>query len=144
MREQNYKNHRFLEPTTYFFLFPLMLILFAAIVTECVQFAQGKQALWPAITMTSLLLTAIILSVRIRLYALIAQDRAIRAEEQIRHFALTGQLLDSRLSIRQIIALRFAADAEFPNLAKKAAEEQLSPEQIKQAIQNWRPDWYRV
>jgi hypothetical protein len=80
----------------------------------------------------------------VRTYALKAQDRAIRAEEQLRHFILTGKPLDSRLNIRQIIALRFASDEELPALAKKAAEENLRSKEIKQQINHWRADNYRI
>ena len=80
----------------------------------------------------------------VRTYALKAQDRAIRAEEQLRHFILTGKPLDSRLNIRQIIALRFASDEELPALAKKAAEENLRSKEIKQQIKHWRADNYRI
>ena len=66
-----------------------------------------------------------------RVFALKAQDRAIRAEENLRYFVLTGQLLDPRLGIRQIIALRFAPDDEFVGLAKRAASEQLTEDAIK-------------
>ncbi len=79
-----------------------------------------------------------------RVFALKAQDRAIRAEENLRHFALSGKLLDTRLRISQVIALRFAADDEFVALAKKAADEQLGSKAIKQAITNWKADTYRV
>ena len=80
----------------------------------------------------------------IRIFALKAQDRAIRAEENLRHFALTGKLLPAQLRIGQIIALRFASDEEFPALAAKAAAENLSNKEIKLSIQHWRADWYRV
>jgi len=80
----------------------------------------------------------------VRAYALKAQDRAIRAEEQLRHFMLTGKPFDSRLNIRQIIALRFASDEELPALAKKAAEEKLRSKEIKQQINDWREDNYRI
>lgn len=80
----------------------------------------------------------------VRTYALKAQDRAIRAEEQLRHFMLTGKPFDSRLNIRQIIALRFASDEELPALAKKAAEEKLRSKEIKQQIKDWREDNYRI
>jgi len=79
-----------------------------------------------------------------RMYALKVQDRAIRAEENLRHFVLTGKLLDPRIGIRQVIALRFAPDEEFVALARRAAEEGLAPDAIKQAVKNWRADEYRV
>ena len=79
-----------------------------------------------------------------RAFALRAQDRAIRAEENFRHYILTGKPLDSRLTIKQIIGLRFAGDAEFPELAKKAVEENLSQKAIKQKIKNWKADHNRV
>ncbi|HVM89457.1 MAG TPA: DUF6526 family protein [Puia sp.] len=79
-----------------------------------------------------------------RQFPLKAQDRAIRAEENLRHFVLTGKLLDSRLKMRQIIALRFAGDDEFVDLAKKAAEQNLSSQDIKKEIKNWRADHHRA
>jgi len=79
-----------------------------------------------------------------RIFALKAQDRAIRAEENLRHFAMTGKLLDARLSIKQIVAVRFASDQEFVALARKAADESLTPDAIKRAVKNWRADEYRV
>jgi hypothetical protein len=78
------------------------------------------------------------------MFALKAQDRAIRAEENLRHFALAGKLLDPRITIWQVIALRFAPDGEFLALAKKAAEEGTAPDDIKKSIQVWRADTYRV
>jgi hypothetical protein len=80
----------------------------------------------------------------VRIFALKAQDRAIRAEENLRHFALTGKLLPATLRIGQIVALRFASDEEFVALAIKAAAENLSVKQIKESINNWKADTYRV
>ena len=80
----------------------------------------------------------------VRIFALKAQDRAIRAEENLRHFVLTGKLLPASLRIGQIVALRFASDDEFATLAQKAAEENLPGKQIKQSITNWKEDTYRV
>jgi membrane protein implicated in regulation of membrane protease activity len=79
-----------------------------------------------------------------RTFALKAQDRAIRAEENLRHFVLTGKLLPASLRVGQIVALRFASDAEFVALVAKAAAENLSGKEIKQSIQNWKADHYRV
>jgi hypothetical protein len=79
-----------------------------------------------------------------RTFALKAQDRAIRAEEQLRYFALTGTRLDRRLTVQQIIGLRFASDDEFVALAQRAATQNLSRDDIKKAIKSWRADTYRV
>jgi hypothetical protein len=79
-----------------------------------------------------------------RVFALKAQDRAIKAEENLRSFVLTGKLLDPRLSPAQIAAVRFASDAEFPDLARQAAEKGTVPDAIKKSIKNWRGDWHRV
>jgi len=57
---------------------------------------------------------------------------------------LTGKLLDPRLSMRQVVALRFASDADFPALASRAADEGLQPDIIKRTIRSWRPDEHRV
>jgi hypothetical protein len=78
------------------------------------------------------------------MYSLKVQDRVIRTEENFRHFVLTGKPLDPQLRIGQIVALRFASDAEFPELAKRASAEKLRSSEIKKAIQQWRPDTYRV
>ncbi|HQR02260.1 MAG TPA: DUF6526 family protein, partial [Ferruginibacter sp.] len=79
-----------------------------------------------------------------RAFALRAQDRAIRAEENFRHFLATGKPLDARLRMGQIVALRFAGDDEFVALAQKAAEEKMSAREIKQAIKNWKADYNRA
>ena len=79
-----------------------------------------------------------------RAFALRAQDRAIRAEENFRHFLATGKPLDGRLRMGQVVALRFAGDDEFVALAQRAAEEKMSAREIKQAIKNWRADYNRA
>jgi hypothetical protein len=48
------------------------------------------------------------------------------------------------VTTRQVISLRFAPDEELVALAQKAAEENLSEDEIKKAIKNWRSDDYRV
>ena len=79
-----------------------------------------------------------------RWFALRAQDRAIRVEENLRHYILSGKALDSRLRMGQVIALRFAPDDEFVDLANKAAEEGMHSAEIKKAIQNWKADHNRA
>jgi hypothetical protein len=89
-------------------------------------------------------LCLLVLFLLVRSYALKAQDRAIRAEENLRHYMLTGKPHDPRLTVGQIIALRFAGDAELAELSRKAAENGLKPADIKKSIKMWRPDQYRI
>ena len=79
-----------------------------------------------------------------RTFATRNQDRIIRSEENLRHYVLTGKLLDPRLSVKQIVGLRFASVAEFPDLARKAADSGMSLDEIKKSVKNWRPDHERV
>ena len=93
------------------------------------------------------LLTAIamgLLFAYLRVFSTRNQDRIIRAEENFRSYRLTGKPLDARLRRSQVIALRFAADAEFISLSQQAADENLTASQIKAAIQKWRADHHRV
>lgn len=72
------------------------------------------------------------------------QDRIIRLEENLRCHRLTGKMSDSRLTRGQIIALRFAGDDEYAALSERAIKENMSPKEIKQAIQNWLSDHHRI
>jgi len=141
---QNYSNHRKLAPKPYYIaeLFALIVLILCIIFSCCIYTAASGFLVPVALGLLSIAL--IFIGYFARAFALKAQDRAIRAEEQLRHFVMTGKLLDARLNIRQIIALRFAADQEFVELAQKAAEEKWSADQIKKSIQHWRADEYRV
>ncbi len=79
-----------------------------------------------------------------REFPLRAQDRAIRVEENLRHFVLTGKLLDKGLSMSQIIALRFADDEEFVMLSSQALKDKMSNDDIKKAIKKWKADHHRA
>jgi hypothetical protein len=93
------------------------------------------------------LLTAIamgLLCFYVRQFSVRNQDRIIRAEENFRSYRLTNKPIDARLRRSQVIALRFADDAEFISLSQQAADENLTAAQIKTAIQKWRADHHRV
>ena len=79
-----------------------------------------------------------------RSFALRAQNRAIRAEEALRYFILTGKRMDARLRLGQIIALRFAPDEEFVTLGHRAVEEKLKATENKKDVRQWRDDRHRV
>ena len=73
-----------------------------------------------------------------RLVVLKAQNRAIIAEENLRHTMLTGKALDSRLQLSQIIALRLAPDEQFPYLAQLSIEKKFSCSEIKRQFKSSR------
>ncbi len=140
---QNYANHRRIIPMFHIFTFLLIVAVFiGALVNLFHSFGTGN--LYSA---SLIVVIAIILGFQfyyLRIFPLKAQDRAIRTEENFRHYVLTGKPLDANLSIRQIIGLRFAEDEEFLELEKKAVAENLSENDIKKAIENWKADTYRV
>lgn len=144
METQSYAKHTQIVPLFHQVLLPLLLLTLIGACVNLYQSFGNHDRLYSAALILVLTICVIMAALSGRIFALKAQDRAIRAEENLRHFALTGQLLDPRLSIRQIIGLRFASDGEFVALAKRAAEEKLSPGAIKQAVKNWRADLYRV
>lgn len=125
-------------------LFGVFVLTFIGSCVNLYQSLGDHQRLYSASLIVVLTAATIVLSFYARLFALKAQDRAIRAEEQLRHYVLTGKLLDPRLSIRQVIGLRFAPDEEFVALARRATDEGLSEDAIKRAVKTWRPDTYRV
>ncbi|SDO72161.1 hypothetical protein SAMN04487897_12062 [Paenibacillus sp. yr247] len=141
---QTYANHRRMHPLFHFVFSLLALVLLISSVIELVRSVQSGNQVLPAFLFLLISIIVVIVFLLIRSYPLKAQDRAIRAEESLRHYVLTQKLLDSRLTIGQITALRFASDEEFPALCQRAAAEQWSPDTIKKSIKSWRSDDYRI
>ena len=141
--EQNYQNHARLVKGYHGVLFILLLAgLIGSIVNLTYSF--DTENLYSASLVVLLFIIGFIITAFVRLFPLKAQDRAIRAEENLRHFVITGKILPANLKVPQIIALRFAPDEEFISLTEKASLENLSPKQIKSNIKNWKADLYRV
>ncbi|WP_395803543.1 DUF6526 family protein [Daejeonella sp.] len=140
---QNYQNHARLVTGFHKVLGPLLLLGFIGSLFNLYK-SFGNDTLYSASLITLLFLSGIILFWYTRSFPLKAQDRAIRSEENFRFYLLTGKALPSDLSMGQIVALRFAPDEELPTLVEKAVSEKLDSKSIKQAIKNWKPDYYRV
>ncbi len=142
MKEQNFKNHpRFVIGYHVISFLAILALLIGSFINLA---HSAKENLYSA---SLICLIAVILGlffVFIRTFPLKVQDRAIRAEESLRHFILTGKPLSDKLTIHQIIALRFASDAEYLDLVTKAIEQNLAPKQIKESIKNWRADHHRA
>jgi len=144
MEQQNFANHRQLVPLYHFVLTLLVVLALGGSLYNIYRaWGRGSGRLEAALIFV-LVVIAFLEGFFLRVFALKAQDRAIRVEENLRHFAMHGSLLDPKLDIRQIIGLRFASDEEFAELAEKAAAEGMSENDIKKAVKNWRGDYYRV
>lgn len=139
---QTRANHARIDPLFHFWLGPpLFLLFFWTGILLILRPSQNAAILF------ILVILMINMAFRVRLYSLKVQDRLIRLEERLRLTALWGPAADplgQQLTDKQLIALRFASDAEFPALAERSAREKLTGKQIKDAIQNWRPDYFRV
>ncbi len=146
MHQQNFKNHVRIPPRPFLIV---MLMSLAVIIFSVIKLFSGCCTSGSCLNSNCYIFTMLPLGLMITIFAcrrnaIVTQDRAIRAEENLRHFALTGKILDKELKLSQIIALRFASDEEFVNLAQRALKENLTNKQIKEAIQNWRGDYHRV
>lgn len=140
---QNFKNH-----SRYVFGYHVLLLLLTlgGVIGSVLNVYNSIHTdnLFNAVLLLILFLIAAILFWYVRQFPLKAQDRAIRAEENLRYFALTGKLLPEKLRNRQIIALRFASDEEYVELVDRVLFDKLSSKEIKQAIVEWRADNDRV
>jgi hypothetical protein len=137
MAAQTYKNHARFDPKFHFFLIPLCLICFIMSIVHAVHQHTPANVLLVPVTFSIMFLALVA-----RMYSIKVQDRVIRLEENVRLHALGVD--PSGLTLRQMIALRFASDAESPALAARAVAEKMTPKQIKEAIVNWRADLDRV
>ncbi|HUB31678.1 MAG TPA: DUF6526 family protein [Bryobacteraceae bacterium] len=144
MAPQNYANHRQFVPLFHGVLMPVLFLTAIGSLVNLALSVGDHERIYSASLIVVLSLAMCMLCVFARVFALKAQDRAIRAEENLRHFAITGKLLDPRLGVLQVVALRFASDGEFPTLARRAAEEGMQPDAIKRAVKSWKADTYRA
>ena len=144
MSEQNYSNHTKFVPAFHFFVLPVLVLNISWAVH------RWKMSLWSVDGAISVL-TSVALVIGFlfaRLFALSVQDRVIRLEERLRCERLLPQDLQSRVAEfepAQLVALRFASDAELPGLARKVLDEKLKDRKaIKRLIKAWRPDYLRA
>jgi hypothetical protein len=142
MPKQNFKNHSRYIPLWHFITSTVIGALIAGSIINLVK--STRQNLFSSSLLVAISLVLASIFWYSRWFALRAQDRAIRAEENLRHFVLTGKLLDKHLRTSQIIALRFAPDEEFTELAQKAADKKMRSNEIKKSIIKWRSDQHRV
>lgn len=140
---QTFASHTRFDPPFHFFVVPVALVTFIWKIWNLFQNPITFTTAWTVVVG----LAALVALFRIRIYALKVQDRLIRLEERLRLSTVLSEPLRGRigeLTERQLVALRFASDAELPGLVEKTLAGKLPGKEIKQAIANWRPDYFRV
>jgi hypothetical protein len=141
--QQSFKNHAKWVPAYHFFVGPVLMINVVNSIIRAYHSFNYDHAFGILVAIALLLL-----SFQARLFALKVQDRVIRLEMRLRLRELLPADLQPRINDfrpGQLVALRFASDAELPTLARKVLDENLTDQKsIKQLIQNWQPDYLRA
>lgn len=140
---QSYKNHAKLVPLYHYVLTAILLVNFLAMAYHAVR-EPDMYHLWAVVMAAALIMIALFA----RVFALKAQDRVIRLEERLRMRELLPQELKSRIqdfTPDQLVALRFASDAELPDLAATVLRDNIQTrDAIKKLVKNWRADEHRL
>jgi len=141
-QEQSAQSHAAMDPLFHYMLMPFFVANFiiAIVLTVRAWPHDSFVHLWSIVMAAALFL----LCAKVRVYGLASQDRIIRLEERLRIAALVPAADAHKLTTRQLIALRFASDAELPALVYRTLAEGLDPKSIKQSITAWRPDYQRI
>jgi Family of unknown function (DUF6526) len=140
---QNFENHAKFVPAFHIFILGVFAINLVWSIYRLFHVFSAESAI-------SLLLAIafLLLAFYSRIFALTVQDRVIRLEMRLRMQQLLSDELRTRIpefSASQLVALRFASDAELPVLAKKVLDEKLNDRKaIKKMIRNWQPDLLRA
>jgi Family of unknown function (DUF6526) len=142
-RDQTYRNHTRLLPPFHFFVIPVLLLNFLNELRHLWRYASEGAAF--TVVVAAALLTLALLS---RTQAVAVQDRVIRLEMRLRLRQVLPPELHPRindLAARQLVALRFASDAELPELVREILDGKLrTGKEIKQRVKNWQSDWLRA
>ncbi len=140
---QNFKNHAKFFPPFHFVVLPVLLVNFVWHIYRLVRaFSAG--------TVISFLVSValVLLAFSARMMVLAVQDRVIRLEMRLRMQQVLPADLRPRIpefAVGQLVALRFASDAELPDLARKVLQDKITDRKaIKQLVRDWQPDNVRA
>lgn len=142
MQEQNFKNHPQMVPGYHYLTFGAIVALLGGSINYLLRATPENKYIASLLVLTAIIF--VLIAWYARTFALKAQDRAIRAEEGLRYYIMTGKAMPTTLRMGQIIALRFASDEEYLALLDRAIKENLGGKAIKMAVQNWKADYHRV
>jgi len=140
---QTFENHARILPAYHYVAFPLFAInFFYALYRVVTDFS------WGGLVAFGVSVALILLFFIARVMVLSVQDRVIRLEETLRMRALLPADLQGRigeLTVKQLVALRFASDGELTDLTRKVLDEKITDQKIiKKLIRSWRADFQRA
>jgi Family of unknown function (DUF6526) len=142
--QQSFAHHTKWVPLFHFFVIPVLLLNFGTSIYRWIHVGYGFGGFADILTATALLGMAF----SGRLSTLTVQDRVIRLEERLRLEKLLPADLKENVdefTREQLMALRFASDAEIPALARKVLTNKVADRKtIKRMVQNWRADHLRA
>lgn len=146
---QNFANHTRIVKPFHLGVFPVLVLNF---IWSAVLFITGLTAgVWSILAgLVGLLLAVVLIGMFFftRIFALTVQDRLIRLEMHLRLREVLPEDLKphiGELTVGQLIALRFASDAEMPELMRTVLSEKIvSRSEIKKRIKDWQGDYLRV
>lgn len=140
---QEFANHPRFVPAYHFVAAAILLL---NLVWSAIELF--KHPGFGAIVGLLLAIALILLGWYMRAFPISVQDRIIRLEERLRMERLFPADLKARIdefSRNQIIALRFASDREFPDLARKVLTDKIDDlATIKKMVKEWRADHWRA
>ena len=140
---QNFENHTKRVPAFHFVVLPIFYLN----IIWCIE-RVIRQHTFGTVVSLLVAIALLLLAFNARIFALTVQNRIIRLEMQLRLQQVLPQDLKPRIpefTLAQLVSLRFASDAELPELSRKVLDEKLNdPNAIKKLIRNWQPDYLRA
>jgi hypothetical protein len=140
---QNYANHARIDAPYFYFFAPAVLL---GAVFAVIAFVRAPG--WYGASLLLLHIGVMGVFLRARSYPIVVQNRLVRLEMRLRLERILPDDLKSRigeLTLGQLIALRFASDAELPDLTRRVLDEPITKaNDIKKLVRDWQPDFLRV
>jgi hypothetical protein len=140
---QSYADHRRLFPLFHYVALPILLANVAVAVAHAVR-RPSPWNVWLVVVSIGLV-AGLVAS---RASTLIVQSRLIGLEMRLRLAISLPPELRARipeLQLRHLIGLRFAGDAELPELVERCLRGELpTTDAVKRAVREWRPDFVRA
>jgi Family of unknown function (DUF6526) len=140
---QSFRNHAKVFPPFHFVVLPILLANFVWSIYRLIK-------IFSVASVMSLLVAfaLLMLAFSARVMVLAVQDRVIRLEMRLRMQQVLPVDLRGRIGefqVGQLVALRFAGDAELPDLSRKVLQDKITDRKaIKQLIRDWQPDHVRA